>query len=306
MRTLSEYRAILHKKGLYICLQEVWKRVCPFWRTHNLASIDHIRQQHTYQYLKRHYLPVIRNHSYQAASADAKQIIWICWLQGEKNAPVIIRKCIDSVRKYAATYEVKIITETNMLDFVSLPEHIIRKYHDRRITFTHFSDILRAALLTQHGGIWMDATTFLTGPLPVEIMQSSFFVFHTSMLATESPVLMSSWFIKSDKNNPVLLATLSLLYAYWQHHNHLKDYYLFHLCFSLAVSEHTQLRDLWRQTQYIPNVDAHTMQFRLFEPFSDTQWMAVTERSSIHKLTYKFNDSSLPARPDTFYRHIID
>lgn len=42
------------------------------------------------------------------------------------------------------------------------------------ITNTHFSDLLRIELLINHGGLWLDATTYLTGTLPNYISENDF------------------------------------------------------------------------------------------------------------------------------------
>lgn len=40
--------------------------------------------------------------------------IWMCWWQGEENAPEIVRACIDSVRRNAGGHEVVVITDENL------------------------------------------------------------------------------------------------------------------------------------------------------------------------------------------------
>ena len=42
-----------------------------------------------------------------------KNKIWMCWWQGEENAPEIVRACIDSVRRNAGEHEVIVITDSH-------------------------------------------------------------------------------------------------------------------------------------------------------------------------------------------------
>ena len=91
--------------------------------------------------------------------------IWMCWWQGEENAPEIVRACIDSVRRNAGGHEVVVITDENLSDYVDIPEWVLEKVRAGIMSRTHLSDLLRFALLAEYGGMWLDATFFCTGPL---------------------------------------------------------------------------------------------------------------------------------------------
>jgi len=91
--------------------------------------------------------------------------IWVCWLQGEENMPEIIKKCYQSMLKYSNENRVILITMENYINYVTIPDYIIDKVKKKIISLTHFSDILRICLLYEHGGLWLDATVFLTSPL---------------------------------------------------------------------------------------------------------------------------------------------
>ena len=63
---------------------------------------------------------------------------------------------------------------------------------------THFSDILRCALLTRHGGIWADVTCYSAQPL-APLFQATR---HRFFAYTRADVyLLSSWFILSARHN---------------------------------------------------------------------------------------------------------
>ncbi len=42
---------------------------------------------------------------------EYKDCIWICWWQGIDQAPSIVKKCVDSIRKHAGNHKVIIITD---------------------------------------------------------------------------------------------------------------------------------------------------------------------------------------------------
>ena len=202
---------ILRKKGLYTCMKEAKKAVWPLWWTHSRAAIDQIQAERTSKYLWRHYKDLITKPLDETQEEKKTTlIIWVCWLQGFEIAPEIVKKCVDSVKRNMPKYEVRVLTAENIFEYVTLPEHIVRKYQKGTITFTHFSDILRTALLVQHGGIWFDATVLLTDELPAQMTNAPLFFLQKSKLQI-IPHMGSSWMLVAQKGNAVLRRLLEHL-----------------------------------------------------------------------------------------------
>ena len=305
MRSIKTYLEILRKKGLYMCLREAKKTVWPIWWTHSRAAIEQIQAERASDYLWRHYKDMIVKPLEETQEATKPtRIIWMCWLQGMDNAPEIVKRCVDSVKRNMPNYEVRVLTAENMYEYVTLPEHIVRKYKNGTITFTHFSDILRTALLVQHGGIWLDATVLLTDALPTHMTDAPLFFLQRSKLQA-IPHMGSSWFIVAHKGNAVLRRVLELLSAYWKRENTLWDYYLFHLFFYLVIAKNSQGIEVQKVIPYLPNVDAHTLQFSLFNEYDEQIWRQTTSRSPIHKLTWKFNHNEPLDKCGTNYDYIL-
>ena len=305
MRSIKTYMEILRKKGLYMCLREAKKAVWPIWWTHSWIIIDQIQAERASKYLWRHYKGLIEKPLDETQEAkEPTRIIWVCWLQGMENAPEIVKKCVDSVMRNMPKFEVRVLTAENMFEYVTLPEHIVRKYRKRAITFTHFSDILRTALLVQHGGIWLDATVLLTDELPAQMTEAPLFFLQKSKLQL-IPHMGSSWMLVAQKGDPVLQRVLELLSAYWKRENKLRDYYLFHLFFYLVLELNEEGKKILNSIPYIPNVDAHTLQFTLFEDYDERVWKQITSRSPIHKLTWKFNHNEPLDKKGTNYDYIL-
>lgn len=302
MRSLSTYINILKKKGLRYSIREGWKAIWPLWFTTNKQVKELIAQDRAYHYLKRRYARYIKE--YDVPKTDIPHIIWICWLQGRDQAPELVQQCINSVEKYAKGFEIRLLTEESMWEYVSLPENIIRKYKRGQIPFTQFSDLLRVCLLAQHGGIWMDATVLLTDSIPDFVFENHLFMFRTSWLQP-SKHYGSSWFLAASQGHPLMLNMQELLIQYWTHESTLIDYYLVHDLFALVINENPQCKELLNAIPYIQNVDVHTMMFRMFEPYTDKLWNQITGRSSIHKLTYKFKPEQLAKANGSIYEYIL-
>lgn len=304
MRSLKTYYSILRKKGFYTCLRELKKAVWPLWFTRNREAIELIQAERASRYLLCKYGSLIAKPLDTPQSNVPTRIIWLCWLQGLEQAPDIVQKCVASVKHHMPDYKVQILTSENIFDFVSLPEHIVRKYQKGTISFTHFSDILRTALLVQHGGIWLDATVLLTDSIPSQMTDAPLFFLQKSILS-KMPHFGSNWFLVSYKGNAVMKRMFDLLCAYWANENKVCDYFIYHLFLYLLLTRNEQGVAAQKEIQYIPNVDAHTLQFSLFDEYDEHIWQQIISRSPIHKLTWKFKDTSLLKKQGTYYNHIL-
>lgn len=304
MRTLSTYCHILKSKGLYICFQELKKALCPIWFTRNRAAIEHIQSERAERYLWRRYKDIIMRPLASQAHESQPKTIWLCWLQGKEQAPDIVKKCIVSIEHYAPDYTIHLLTAETLFNYVSLPDHIIRRYREGTIPFAHFSDVLRTALIVQHGGIWLDATVLLTGKLPEYISQSSLFMYQVSVLQ-HLPHATSNWLIAGQKGHPLLQRQLELLYAYWGKERGLRDYFIFHILFYLLVTHNAEAQALFAQMPYVANADVHLMQKRFDYPYTEHLWTDITRNSAVHKLSWKHKTPHTNNQQPTLYDYIV-
>lgn len=96
-----------------------------------------------------------------------KKYVWSCWWQGEENAPEVVKKCWESQRRNLPEgAEHIIITWNNYRDYVELLIHIIEKFEHGFMIPAHLADIVRCCLLYKYGGLWLDATVYVTEHLP--------------------------------------------------------------------------------------------------------------------------------------------
>jgi len=298
---LSEYYGFLKRFGLIFTLKEIYYR---FYTNILDKHVSYKRDRDTLKYLKRY---LNKNSAYSLNERPIKKInpcIWTCWLQGYDNAPPIVKACINSMQKYSNGYDVIIITEENLSDYVSMPDFITKKYKADIISATQFSDLLRTLLLINYGGIWLDATVLLTKKIPQILLDSDFFVFQSSILHNEYQPC-SSWFIIAKKNNPVLLKIFEIHASYWKDNSILINYFLFHVTVQLVITYDNEAKQLWQKIFYKNDSEPHYLQKKLFDKFEPIMKDYIWDMSFAHKLTYKFNNASLPELPETYYKHII-
>ncbi len=259
-----------------------------------------------YKFLKRKFSYVIENYLNGEKSNKTvvcKKVIWSCWFQGKDAAPDIVQACWNSMKKYYPDYELIIITDDNMLEYVRLPEHVLKKYKNGIIGKTHLSDILRLELLTRYGGIWFDSTVFCTGTSMIDNIEQKnleLFVLNNAMRNNDA-IAMSSWFLYAKSNNPILLCTKELLYEYWKKYNYLCNYFLMHLFFSITAEK---MSEEWKKVPVYSNINAHLMQNELFCKYDSDRYKQLKEISDIHKLSYKFDKAEFE-KNNTLYKHIL-
>lgn len=289
MRSLTTYKNILKQKGLRYSVAEVWRLIDRFHYIKDQGLLEQVWLHKISKRLKKRYAHFEHSYSSQITIPNPyPDKIWVCWLQGEKNAPLLVKKCIASIRKYAADKEVIIITNDNLSQYITFPDFILKNKIKGRITNTHFSDIIRIYLLAKYGGIWIDATVYLTGPLPAYALNTPLFCYKTSLSETE-PIKMSSWFISAQPNHEIIVRTQQLITEYWKHNTWLCHYYLFHLLFSIAIDSKTHLKEQWKAIPYFNSCIPHTLSTEITNSYQIERWEQIKQISSIHKLTYKLS-----------------
>lgn len=301
MNLLNRLKEGISKKNLlemiYFCII-VLK---PVNRKFQLKLGSEKRAENTFNYLYKHYYPLIKNRpKYSGELHEKTNIIWICWLQGEENAPELIKVCIRSIRKYNPNKKIIILDEKTLSKYATFPNYILEKRAKGIISNTHFSDLLRAQILVTYGGTWMDATLLCTDVPQDYLTNSALFVYRTFYDDhSQNPIVASSWFLSAEKNNDILTATRDMLFSYWEKHNTLMNYYLFHIFFTIATKKYSEQ---WEAVPKLSNANPHFLQFELKKQFNQELFDQVRKISPIHKLTYKGLEQT---DKNSFYRRLL-
>jgi hypothetical protein len=210
------------------------------------------------------------------------KVIWVCWLQGMDSAPDVVKKCYASLQRFCPDFEIKVVTLDNITEYVHFPDYIWKKYQKKQITNTEFSDLLRLALLSEHGGYWIDSTVFLTDALSMQIQEADFFAYHS-----DSHLKNNNWFLKASKGDVLIRNMKNLMFEYWKYENHLINYFLYHLFFDLMIEKSRYLAQKWGKVPLIYD-DCYDLEYNFFTPYSDELWQSIQQKTSIHKLSYKY------------------
>ncbi|MCI8309560.1 MAG: capsular biosynthesis protein [Clostridia bacterium] len=260
-----------------------------------------IKQKLEKKYLKK--LKIFESTYNSNVNHKLSNKVWVCWFQGIENAPEVVKVCYKSLKDNLVGKEIILITEKNMLDYVTFPDFILEKWNRGKITKTHMTDLLRLELLIKYGGLWIDSTVLCTSnEIPEYIFDSDLFFYQCLKPGRDGHShVNSSWLISAKTNNKILMATKYLCYEYWKKNNSLMDYFLLHDFLSIVLDFYP---DDWNKIIPCSNSTPHILALRLFDEYDENVWNAIKKMTCFHKLTYKFDKEKLKIN-NTYYKNII-
>lgn len=208
----------------------------PLW--HDRMTRRHTRQQRESEIVCRYITEHHLNAAGKAGSRDTGKgyqedwHIWSIWLQGERNAPPVVKACLKSIRNYYPDRLI-VLDKDSIPEYISLPETIMEKYRRGKIRDCHFTDICRIELLHTYGGYWMDATCFMTSPIPKIVADSGFFMFLAGNI--NSNTLVQNCFIASRCGSLLLEKWRAVVLDYWMTEDSAVCYFVHQLIFRTLV-----------------------------------------------------------------------
>ena len=224
--------------------------------------------------------------------------IWVYWDKGIENAPAIIKKCYESLIKYHGD-KVILLTENNLKNYIKMPDYIEEKRLNGSIPIAGYTDLMRFALLENYGGTWIDSTIYLTDKIPEEILNCEFFSFQNTLGLLDNPVLFPAWFLHAEKHSKKITEIRNVAFAYWVKEKHVIEYLLPNLIITSLMDKNTYSRMPYMNSDY-----SEYLIRILGDTYSKEKMDWVKKLTSIHKLTYKLDESI--NKENTFFKKIIE
>lgn len=237
-------------------------------------------------YLESYVQEVEKNYTKQPIEEKTYRI-WQYWDTGLDKAPEIVKACMGSVETYKGDFERVILTKDNIKDYVNIPDYIYEKRDKGIISQANFSDIIRTYLLVKYGGCWIDATVYLTEPLPKYIQESELFVLQNDENKDYDGLNMASYFISSNGNSIILQKLKNFLEIYWLLNDFKFNYFAYLHAFTMFSKSSEENKKEWDSMYKLSYLDAQVMQDKLLEPYNEKEFEKLKQLSPIHKLTYK-------------------
>lgn len=188
-------------------------------------------------YLEKEYAVFINSFvaTAEPSSSSPSDNVWIFWWQGVESAPILVRRCIESIRKFSQR-NIVIVDHNNYQQYTDIAPHVIKKFENGLINKTKLSNIIRMSLLKNHGGVWMDSTIFLSREMPKELSNKHFFTLKSSELNNIN-VAKKKWttfFIGGVKGYPMFEFVQKFHEKYWESEDNVVDYLLLDYIIAIA------------------------------------------------------------------------
>ncbi len=221
------------------------------------------------------------------------KIIYAFWMQGRENVPEMVRINFDRWERLNPDYKLIVLDKETARPYVKgFP---IDAY---KLTVQAFSDILRARILAQNGGIWIDATLFPV--IPLSKWLDAHLAGHTFFAGNSDcdQVPITSWFIVASKGDDTIKKWNDLIARYWfmeREHKAISldknpmdamrlddfsatshyPYFWVHHLFAHLLKTDAQTAAIWKDINKLPRVNDGGLHgvFRVPLPPSLKKWM---------------------------------
>ena len=256
-------------------------------------------------YLRRYAGPISRIRPAKPDTTPEPERAFTIWYQGEEQAPPLVKACFRSMRRHLKQ-ELVVLDEKTLFDWITLPDYIIDKWRSGKIAHTQFSDICRIELLYEHGGLWFDATDYVTSPVPQYIMDEDFFLFMAGKKIRGSYAFIQSCFIRAKKGNPVLGVWRDANAVYWKEEDSKINYFVHHMLLRLSVDVNPVAAEHFGRMPKVDQDPTHALWGEhCMDPYDEAAFASLTADSFFQKTNYK--DKRLKdMTPGTVAEHIIN
>lgn len=283
-------------------VEDAVKKLADYNVTENIYEIDYtIIDNIPYREVYKSIESFLKTYSdiqstYNMPVETEKRYVWTCWWQGEDNAPLLVKKCLESQRENLPKQtEHVVITWTNYQKYIELPEYIVEKAKNGKIKPAHLADITRCCLLYRYGGIWLDSTVYLFDKLPEECFEYDIMTRSTGERVYCTNVSWVTWFLGGRRKEAIYRFIMEAFFAYLKFHDEISNYYMIDFLIAIACRE---LEGIEEKLSKVPinNIHATELQKHLHEEFDERAFGIYTEGGYLQKLTYKeggFSENSI-------------
>ena len=293
-KKMARYRQILKYYGLkltcvYFLAQKSDKMFYDFRRKILLDFVLKLRKEAQL---------VDSSNEKEEETTEFPKIIWTMWQQGEEQMPETVKASMKTIKDFAKrnSCDFHLLTNDNLEHFVTIPKDITEKYKKNELTAAHYSDIIRFSLLYQYGGIWMDATLFVSPYATVEMFEGDFFslnhppIHPDKMERTICDFKWSGYCLAGQKGKSYFKHIRDILIYYVRKypiflHYLMMDYFI--------LSEYDSNHEFKRLVDGLPILAPaeRVLFFREYADklFDENEWKDVLKTTPIMKTTYKIN-----------------
>lgn len=242
------------------------------------------------RYLKRYVhpgavaeLPAIKN--------DAFENVFMFW--GFKPQPPLVEACVRSAEANLKQ-NVLVLNEKTLHDYVDLPGEFLDKMKNGKMAIAHFLDIARVELLHNHGGFWLDATGFVSHPIPQQIVDQDFFVYMAGNVGSPYSFIQNC-FIRGRKHAYLLDAWRDVIHNFWHAEPREFDYFMHQLMFKALVQKDPVAKKYFDLMPHIDQDPTHALWWGYNnKEFVQKVFDEITSKAFFQKTTYRQSENIIP------------
>ena len=296
-KKMARYRQILKYYGLkltfiYFLAQKSDKMFYDFRRKILLDFVLKLRKE----------AQLVDSSNEKEELTEFPKMIWTMWQQGEAQMPETVQASMKTIKNFAKRNDCEfyLLTDENLADFINIPRDITEKYKKKELSTAHYSDIIRFSLLCQYGGIWMDATLFVSPYATLEMFDGDFFTLNHPPIHTDKieraigDFKWAGFFLAGKKGKPYF-KHIRDLYLYYVRKYPIFIHYLMMDYFIL--SEYTSNPEFRLLVEKLPVLETAERLWFLREhandSFDEQEWERLLKTTPIMKTTYKINKDAL-------------
>lgn len=230
-------------------------------------------------------------------------IVWVCWWQGEKEMPAVVKMCVNQMRLLCGWIpEVTfiLVSKENYKEYIELPVFLMDRLEKGEITFTAFSDVLRQCLLSVYGGAWIDSTVLCISAEGIkQLFQTPYFsikIEHEKINKESEGQIVTGgrwagFFLNNVGTDAFSFVRDCLLY-YWERQDYLINFYIQNYCIKIAADKNIDgVGEIIKKQPIFCN---HV--YFIEECFKNGKNPSLKENTFFYKLSYKMFDNSQISR----------
>jgi len=240
-------------------------------------------------YFAKKYIPATKKLQQNQITVETPEILWQFWDNPDgKTTPGIVKSSLETAEKFKGNLEHKILNNATFEHYTDLPNYVLDKFKKKQIGYAHFSDLLRLNLLKNHGGVWLDATGYMTDFVPKSILDEDFFVFLTGNMTGFPYAFMQNCFIRAKKGSFLCEAWYQMCIDFWKNERQTLDYFQHQLMFKTLVENNPTAKELFSKMPHKSEDETHQLVGdNLLKTFDTNEWERIKKASFFQKTTYK-------------------
>lgn len=222
--------------------------------------------------------------------------IYFMWWTGLHTMPPIVELCYKNLYNNAKSHPIIVITQQNYhqilpASIIEQVTKIVNLYNKKKICIQHLSDLIRTLILSQVGGIWIDATVFVTSDWDKDLLGKTFYSGRrtTSYANSGKSITQGQWtsyFIASVKGNPLITFIHNGLKECYERKSEIKEYYTMDYLFSIALKKSLITKKI---ISTVPKIDANLFELEtlMHKPYKEKEYATFISNAPFFKLNHR-------------------